>query len=368
MLILSSIEVFLLFSIHLALLLFSYLSIYLDNKNIDRIVFCLVIAFYGFLVLTRTGYGVDEPTYRLAYESYINSSFSHDFEYSFVALFYVFDFLGIGGGNFNNAIAITYLFLVFIIIANYIKSPYKSLALIFFLFSYISLDLIFNGYRQGLSFLILLFAIFSFNNRQFWLFLIFAFVSIGFHWSASLIVTFFLLSRINFQYGLKSIVTILIFVITVVFFVKPNFIATLVDLLSMFKIDDFVLRKLTFYLESDRGSLYELNFFGRLNNLIMPLSLLFLVRVFYRIFPVEMVRFVVFLNVYCIMFIEMAYSFRNFYWYLLLLPFFVCHILTTYRVTGQDTRYISAIFCMVHIFTAVLTYYSVEIFSMVFIV
>ncbi|WP_270656137.1 EpsG family protein [Aeromonas sp. Y293-4] len=347
-------------------LFFSYCAIYLNDRRVDYVTFCFVILFYVLLILTRAGYGTDELVYRAAYNDYLNSSSNFDFEYSFRFLFEIFKFFGVKSEYFNNAIGMLHLFLISLIIVRHIKSPYRSLCMVFLVFNYVSLDLMFNIYRQGLALWVLLLAIFSFLEKKILYFFIFAFVSVGFHWSAGLIIGLFIISNINYNYGLKHSITVLTCVVVFVFMVEPKILTLLIDLISMLSLSEFLVAKLRFYLDSDNSSLYDLNVFGRVNNLIMPFLFLIFTQIFYERIPRQLTRFIVLVNVYCVVFIEIAYSYRNYYWLLLLLPFLICHVLSVYKLNTKDLKYISFIFCVLHLSVSVLTYYSLVTFSMVF--
>lgn len=359
------------FLLHCTFVLLVIMSCRANNKLMDGFICILLLSFYVFLICTRYGYGVDEPTYKAAYESYLMDSSSFEFDYSFRFIYYLFSIVGIDAVDFNNFICIVYISFSLIVVVFTVNSPYRSLVLLFLIFNSVSLDFIFNGYRQGFSFLAIVLAVYLYEKNRILYSFLFCIIGIGFHWAAVLVLIFYLLARVlknSFsERFLKLVVVFIICISFVVFIIPPGINVAINDFISSFGLSGKYVEKVNIYLSLEKGSLYELNFFGRFPLFVNVVITLFFVWYNISNIPKSIVLFVIMLFLYGILFIDMAFSFRNFYWVNPLLPFLIGNSLRHQQNNGVNTNSLVVLYCGLHVIISVVTYYTSVITDMVFV-
>lgn len=336
-------------------------------REVDVCFSFFISIFYIIIVFTRSGFGVDEPTYRLAYENYLVNPLDFEFEYSFELLYYLFKYFGINVEEFNNSIGFIYIALAWAAVFFSIKSPFRSMCLLFLLFNSVFLDFIFNGYRQGLAFLVFIIAVSLYQKRQVIKSIVFLFVSLGFHWSVAIVIAIFFISRLTLSIRVKWVLYVVIGLNIYFFLVEPAFISVMAKLMSSLSLSSDFAQKIEFYLLSSRFTMYDMGIIGRIILFLIPLLVLVLfVIYFYEYIPKLWVNLVVFISFYCIALIEMSYSYRNFYWLIPMTPFIIGATLDNLIKAGISISGFTFVFCVIHIALSVMVFYSSPIIPLVF--
>ncbi|HAW7149579.1 TPA: hypothetical protein JLB60_000307 [Escherichia coli] len=356
------------FFLHIALVFMTFFISYRGSKGTDRVGVLIIALTYLLIVFTRQGLGVDESTYREAYRLYLIDTSSMEFEYSFNFLFYCLKILSVSPENFNNFICSIYVLFVTLLVLKVVDSPYKTLCVLLFLFSSVSLDFIFNAYRQGIAFVFVFSSLLAYYQGRKKIAAFFIFVAIGFHWSSIIIPSLLLMFRFIPKRTIKIILTGVI-ILTVIGFVVPlGILPTLKTIMASLIIKSQYIDKIIFYLTISDSSIYDLNFFGRLPLLTNALLLLIICRIFYRYVDFAFIQLITAVGLYCVIFMEMSFSFRNYYWLFPLLPFLVINVLTNYKKNAHDkTAQILVLILLCHILISFITYYSSPLIPLVFI-
>ena len=321
-----------------------YLCSKFNNKLIDYILLGCVFVVYCVFIFSRTGLGVDEHTYLTYYKLYLNSSY---FESSFglKIVFDLFNILGITSENFNNSICLLFLTLSVLTIIYTIRSNNKAISLLFLLFSYTSIDLAFNAYRQAFSLLFFIMAITAYEKGYKYKSSLFYFSSILFHWAVIITIPFYILSKfLSNKYNKKALFIINIIVVLLLFF-KPGFILFISDLFNGIPFDFELKSKISVYLSTsaDNG-FYNLNFNGRSLLIVSILSLTSFLYIFFNnIKENRLITFVIVYLCFCLFLIEMAFSFRNFYWILPFLFVFINTFIENRGVLSRSNKYLISI-------------------------
>ncbi|STQ68672.1 Uncharacterised protein [Hafnia alvei] len=153
------------FLLHLILLAIGFIIAYAQAKKIDILGVFFVACVYCFLNFSRTGFGVDEPVYLGAYKDYLRDGTLY-FEYSFNFLYFLFSKIGITSELFNYVFSTVFILISGITIVYCTSRPYQTLAFVFFLFFSITLDFVFNAYRQGMAFLFVMLFLHYYNKEM----------------------------------------------------------------------------------------------------------------------------------------------------------------------------------------------------------
>ncbi|MBO2933393.1 EpsG family protein, partial [Enterobacter sichuanensis] len=172
------------FLLHLSLAVIALFISIKGSKGVDKLGLIIVSASYVLIVFARPGLGVDETTYRVAYETYLSNPNMVEFEYSFKTLFYFFKIAEVTPEVFNNTMCCLYIMLMTILVLFTVQSSFKTLCLLIFLFSAVSLDFIFNAYRQGFAFIFVFASLIFYKGNKRLLSALFIIIAIGFHWSS----------------------------------------------------------------------------------------------------------------------------------------------------------------------------------------
>jgi len=362
--ILSNQATFLLFFVQMILMVIVFFTILNNKKASDVSVLGIITAIYIIFIWSRDNFGTDEFTYRYYYSQFLDNSDSFQFEFSFYYLFSILRFFGVSVNEFNNTVATAYVALA-ACTANYCaKGNSRSLILYFYLFSSVSLDFIFNIYRQGFSFLFACLFIYSVLNERKKLACVFIFIAIGFHWSSIIILIACVISKIVKRK--QKLLFCIILAISLLAFVVPLHLADIFRLLSRMPLVsiDF-LNHIGNYLSGEMGNnYYELSFNGRFTFIIFPvISIAGFCLYFYSKIDALLFNIIMILILYSLLFLEMSYSFRNYYWVMGLLPF----ILTSVAM-GERKPLLNNLIIVLgyHGIYSVITYYSFPIFYQVF--
>lgn len=369
MFIFSSPIIFLTYLIYVALLACAISAIILNNRKFDFLLFCTIAAIYIFFNLIRSGYGVDEPTYSLTYKEYVQSG-RLDFEFAFNFLYYVFSTVGLEPNNFNKAFGCFYVLLSSCVIFTFILPPLRAITLLFFLFFPVTLDFMFNGYRQGVAFLFILSAIFFLNGRRYVYGGLSLIVALGFHWSALIAILVILLQRFITREKI-TLLSIIVFFVTIVSVVIPlgmlQFFSSILNTFSQLMPDAPIVKKAVLYINANdmSKSFYGLNMIGRFPlvfNIIVFLALI----IFYRkSIPDIFYKYAVLFMLYSSLLLEMAYSFRNYYWVLPMCPFLMILIIESSNSNNSRKKRV-LLFSLLHLLIVVTGYYTSNIVSMIY--
>lgn len=352
--------------LHLALLFAVCFISCKGSKGMDRAGVCVIALLYILIVFTRQGLGVDEITYRAAYEAYLTDPYSVEFEYSFKLLLYIFQQLSVEPAFFNNFICVLYILLVSTLVMVTVSSPYKALCSLLFLFSFVSLDFIFNAYRQGFAFVFVFSSLSAFRSQRKILSALFMIIAAGFHWSSLLIPALLLSFSLVPKKRVKTLLS-MVMVLTVLGFIwKLNILPLLNKLVGLIYSSNYYLDKIRFYLSTSESSIYDLNFFGRLPLLVSTLSVVIFCRCFYKYIDFFWIKLITAISLYCLIFMEMSFSFRNYYWLLPIFPFIICNALENYEKLGKNVRpYVIFVACW-HVFISIVAYYTSPLIPLVF--
>ncbi|WP_390904870.1 EpsG family protein [Vibrio rarus] len=328
------------FLVYICLLLLSLYANYKKSKIIDNTTFVLSVIIFILFIYSRDGYGVDEPTYLKAYVDYVSSPSNFRFDYSFRTLYWLLSVLDVSPTAFNEVIVLLMLAFVSCIVWIFTSSQSRSITLVLLLFSSTYLDLFFNAYRQAYALLFLLFS-FSFLFRQkLALFFVLAVISFGFHWSVLVVYILYIISRLISLKWLKYILYTSIIFTLIALFRPLGIIGSIVYIVNFLPSNLFGdnLNRILMYLQSTEYSFYSLNLFGRIPT-IMPV----MVALFFSAFFFESIKksrwlpLIILLSVYCVLLLEMAFSFRNYYWLLPLFPFLCADFINETEAKVKNT-------------------------------
>lgn len=365
MYIFHNLTVFLFFILHIALLSWSVASIYLNSKKLDHICFIMIFVSYILINVFRMGYGVDEPTYLETYKEYLNSGILH-FEYSFNFMYYTFNWIGISPEFFNKTYSTLFIILSLYVVGKFIDSPYKSLCLIFFLFFSTTLDFVFNAYRQGIAVLFILMSLFSFREKKKVLGAMFFFIGLGFHWSAVVVLlALFIRKFLAVKVAVK--INVLLIVLTIIAsFIPLHIIPAISTLLQMTAGSSPYISRAINYLNSSEASFYGLNFLGRLPLIVTILSMTLILFIYRRSIDKYYYTYSIIMLSYCLILLEMSYSFRNYYWILPLYPFLMVGIVKNAPAEVIKNNNL-IIMVALHIILACAGYYTSGIIPLIYI-
>lgn len=309
---------FLFFSAFLLLTIIILLTSFWNDKFLDFILSFLTLLIYLIFVISKNGLGVDEPVYLRDFESYISNGdiYSNNILYSLKFLYGLLSYMGIEGGSFNAMVNAVLGVLSFALVYLIVKGNNKAICLVVFIFSYVTIDMFFNAYKQAFSVIFLVASIYFYDNKKKALFLLAAFVAIGFHWSVIIIYFLFFVSKRFNWLASKSIILFCLCAIIVTFFIKIGIIDLIYKIFDSFPYEFMFKGKILAYLKADTGTTYyDLNYNGRLPLFITNLTSLLIMLLFYD--KVKLYKNLPFINtlfIFSIFLIEMSYSFRNFYW------------------------------------------------------
>lgn len=339
----------------------------LDNRILDYIFLILATTFALSIAYLRPGFGVDEPSYLDAFIDFKSNAETFPFDYSFKVLYTALSSVGVEDEYFNKVVSSLYIILLSITAIKTSNKNNKCLYFLMLFFSFTSLDLMFNAYRQAFAFIFVYNALFLFLRGKRIKGGGLAVVSFGFHWSAAILILFYFLSRF-IKDKTSYFILLLLFPFVFVSMVYPlGLMGIGYYILSILPLNESFKAHVLAYLEVDNisnASFYILNVFGRLPLAISVLSFYAFILIFYKEIKIKRtITMVVLMSVYCLVFMEMAYSFRNYYW---ILPFFPIVVLD-YAESNQNKNSSRMMgIAALHILIALPTFYSSGINSMIF--
>lgn len=197
----------------LSLAILSIIEKQINNKGILNLISYVIIS-----VAFSISYfnGVDWPSYEQIY-NHINSKSPSSFEYEPVFLL-LFKILNGVGFDFEGAIIFYFIALSggLLMLASRLKVPLSWLGFIFLVFFYF--DLLADQIRQAFSVMLLLHALLSLISRRIIGFIVFSFLSIGFHYASVIIIAYASISKIlylNNHYKYLSLSIFISFVILI---------------------------------------------------------------------------------------------------------------------------------------------------------
>lgn len=342
----NEITIFIFCSLFILAFLISQTAKY-DSKKIDFFfVFCLVMIF-SFVILYRNGFGVDEPFYLLKYDYFFESEFN--LGWGFYGIFYLLRFLGVASENFNNVMVFLYLIASTLFVIGFIKTNDKAVCLLFLLFTYVSIDFSFNVYRQGLAVVFLLITIFSFNNKNYLLACFFALFTLSLHWTSPLILAAFFVSNFFSLKKYRLILAVILVLTSFSFLVPPRILPVIMGLISNLPFEADFITNASYYYEISSYSgntIYDMSYWGR-----VPLFYIISGFILSSLFLFRSNSFIVLLLLYSLIFIDMPYSFRNYYWVLSLYPLLIYYFMVDGGYTKRQNRYniILTYYCLVQL-------------------
>ncbi|MFS7194591.1 EpsG family protein [Rahnella inusitata] len=356
--------VFLFFLVHIILLALALAIAVTSAKKADDIGVVIIFCAYCLLNFSRNGYGVDEPVYLDAYKDYLKDGTLY-FEYSFNFIYLVFSKLDVEPVFFNHLFSVLFIFLAVLMIKKSVNKPYQSLGLVFFLFFSITLDFVFNAYRQGMAFLFIAISLCYFFQNHKKRAILFFIIGLGFHWSSIVVALAVILRKfLSFKNAVR--LNILIFIMTTIAMVIPLHIIPLVTfILSKVSFVSPYILKITGYLDSPIAYFYDLNFMGRLPMIASVLAMLSIFYIYRKVIPQFFYKIVMILMLYCLSFLEMSYSFRNYYWVLPFLPIIMANI-PEYLNSAKGKKSALVIVSVLHMMLAITGYYTSGIMPLIF--
>lgn len=361
----SSSVIFLFFLTHLCLLFIGAVIAYTQSNKTDFWGMSIVIASYITMNFFRTGFGVDEPVYLDAYQDFVRNGTEH-FEYSFNFLYLIFSNLDVSTEFFNKMFSTTFILLVGFVVTICTCRPYRTLTLVFFLFFSITLDFVFNAYRQGMAFLFILLFLHFYNLGRRKKALVWFFIALGFHWSSIVVfLALFLRNFLSMRYTIR--LNLILIIVTFIAAVIPLGIVNIIgDILSIVTLGSPYVTKIMMYLQSPVAYFYDLNMLGRLPLMIAVLSMLFIIYIYRHVIPKFYYKIIVILMTYCFVFLEMSYSFRNYYWVLPILPFLMANI-PSYLNDSNKRKVSIIVMVSLHIALSITGYYTSGILPLIFV-
>ena len=358
MYIISDIDFFLFFLIFLLLVFFSIFSIIKSSIFIDRAVFYFSFFLFILFILNKTGYGVDEITYLNSYKDFLVNNDGFKFEVGFEVLYGILELINVSPIYFNNIISILLLTLMFFVV-NKVITKNRSIVFLMIIFSGLYLDLSFNIYRQAFSCLFFILSIYYFTERndkkKFFLFFV---LSISFHWSVSIIYVLFILLFLLPKSIYKKLLLLLI-ILHVIVIIYPINVIKHIDFtfLERLGIED-ISNGIKGYILYSEGSFYNTSFVWKIITLFPVIySSLF---IYFNYRNDKYINYYILLILYSFVFIGMSYSFRNYYWAIIFVPF----IFSKYISNKIDYNIIFIIIFMV--VNAILGFYSSSILKLIY--
>lgn len=342
----------------------SFLATVKKLKSIDSILFYCIFIFFIVFIFLRNGFGVDEPTYLEAYKKFLVNPNSFRFEYAFLILFKIYSFVGIPESQFNNATALCMLFCAAWMIQVLVQRGYRALSFIILVFTSIYVDLMFNAYRQGFSCIFLILSVYYLNQRNLYKGVFFAICSLGFHWSAGIILLIYIFS-LFISHRLMFLLLVVSLVLHLASLVINIDLLYIISNLGFEKLNITVLNNaIAKYIVAGDGSFYSYTFFWKVSSLFPMIALLFFIVYNWGLLGKDpVVRLILLLSIYCFIFINMAYSFRNYYW---LIPF---SFLVVDKVFTNDSPRRNANCFFVYIFiilNCIIGFFSSSIIPMIY--
>ena len=352
-------------------ILFSVFAIYAsgrNNKTLDNLLTFAILIFFIFIDYYRSGYGVDEPSYANTFIDFKKNVDSFPYDFSFYALYYFIDIIAIPNEYFNKTIGCIYLIILYLSILRVTDGNYRAIHFILIAFSYVSLDFIFNAYRQGFSFLFLYISIYEFFNKRYIKGGILATISAGFHWSSLIVVAMYFTSKFIKDKHAYYLILLTIPFIAVSMFFPLGILKYSGMLISFLPFGESFSTHLNAYLDISNvqsSSIYALNVFGRIPLASAVIGCLSFILIFYnKINDRRIIPLIALLSTYGLLFMEMAYSFRNFYW---MLPFFSLVMINyCHSATGNIREKRIAFVLLVQLVIAMPTFYTSRINAMIY--
>ncbi|MCD9477030.1 EpsG family protein [Photobacterium phosphoreum] len=358
MYIISDINFFLFFLIFLFLVFFSVFSIIKSSIIIDRTIFYFSFFLFVLFILNKTGHGVDEITYLNSYKDFLVNKNGFKFEIGFEILYDFLELINLNPIYFNSIISILLLTLMFFVV-NKVVTKNRSIVFLMLIFSGLYLDLSFNIYRQAFSCLFFILSIYYFTERKdkknFFLFFV---ISISFHWSVSIIYVIFILLFLFPKSIYKKLLLLSIILHFIVIIYPINGIKYIdFTFLEMLGIGDISNGIKGYILNSD-GSFYNTTFVWKIIILFPVIYSSIFIYFNYR--NDKYINYYILLILYSFVFIGMSYSFRNYYWAIIFIPF----IFSKYISNKVDYNLIFIIIFM--IVNAILGFYSSSILKSIY--
>ncbi|WP_426724121.1 hypothetical protein [Enterobacter cloacae complex sp. 339J8] len=338
---------------------------YTNSKRFDIVGIVIVGLVYIALNYTRTGLGVDEPVYLEAYKDYIQLGILH-FEYSFNAVYYLLSLADVEPLYFNRILSTLFILISIVVILKCVAKPYQTLGLVFFYF-FLSLLILFSMLIGKVllfyswHYLCIIFQTIGKKNQHLCFSLGLVFIghplSLLLSFSAARFISLRLARRLN----------VVVLLLTSVAAVVPLKIIPFVSavLLAGSFGSPYAL-KVIHYLDSPIAYFYDLNMLGRLPLMIAVITTLIYVFIYRNIIPVLFYKVIIILMLYCLLFLEMSYSFRNYYWVLPFLPLLMANMPCFVKNNNNERKSALVIALLFHLILSITGYYTSGIMPMIF--
>lgn len=361
----SNHELTLFFAVASILSLFSlFVARNYSIKTLDNIIFFMIMAFFLILNFSRDGLGPDEPAYLEVFVAYKTEPSNFEYSFSLQAVYYIFEGLGVKNSFFNKWFVVLYLLSVVGTVCLLVRRPHKAIVLFAFLFSAVGADFAFNAYRQGFAICALMISLYFFGKKRYVLFLIFSMVGYGFHWTILIPYALFIAGQLISEKNILRLLYLGLFFHIVGMFINFQFLETVASLGRMLPSGGFLFGKIYSYIINGSNSFYDNNIFGKLRFMI-PIFACYLMAIYnfndlkkHAWFPMFTL-----LGLYSLLLIDMAYSFRNYYWFTPFFPF----LLTNFYSNQTGKLKLSALAYFLYILIwAFLGFFSSSVMPMLF--
>ncbi|WP_147288293.1 hypothetical protein [Hafnia alvei] len=138
------------------------------------------------------------------------------------------------------------------------------------------------------------------------------------------------------------------------------------NMLSVVNFGSPYISKIIGYINSPIAYFYDLNMLGRLPLIVAALVMLIVTYLYRKVIPEIYYKVTIILMLYCLFFLEMSYSFRNYYWVLPILPFLMANI-PAWLHTSRGRRSAIIIMTAFHLILSITGYYTSGIMALIFI-
>ncbi len=306
-----------------------FLLIFKFDRKFDSVVFVFITLVYLLFVFVRPNLGVDESVYLNEYIQYINTGIT-PFHFSMEFIFSLFGYIGINENNFTLIFTFLYPCITFFVINIVVQDKFKAITQFLFLFSDFSLDFNFNLYRQGLATLFFILSAHYFFNRNWFLFIVFSIVSLGFHWSASIVIVLLLVSKFINDNTCKKFLICGLILQLLVFFIKINTLEFVYQIGESIFSGSIYLTKIRNYILFSDNTFSSLNFQYRVM-FMFPVYCSYALCIYLSFnkekdvnyIHKQLISLMSLIGIYALVLIDMNFSFRNYYWLCSLAPLLV---------------------------------------------
>lgn len=190
-------------------------------------------------------------------------------------------------------------------------------------------------------------------------------IGLGFHWSSIVVaIAIFLCRFISIRLAMRLNIAIM-FLTLVAALVPLKIIPLISKILFIGSFGSPYILKITRYLDSPIAYFYDLNMLGRMPLIISVIATLLYVYIYRNFIPEFLYKLIIVLMVYCLLFLEMSYSFRNYYWVLPLMPLIMANT-PCFVQSNRAKRSVLFVAFLFHVILSITGYYTSGIMPMIF--